>query len=1071
MNVSIERFLNDTNHTNGGDIYSPILDACLENVQSNEMIRLNGSFNNQLILDRSKERAYHNEIASSEMNSNFKSIDESDTRWNIQNTNSSLNIGRYDDSIMNNIIDLEKIETNYDSDIDETNTTFQRLVDNLIDSSDESRSESKDFNDTVLSFSNVKLDQSNSRITIDDCGDSFSDSNGIESNRKLNFSLQQNDFNEKNSNHNFNNNRKNRNTKKFTQLNDESKSNEKTISETFSQDHCDLRNSKQIYQIGSISTELEHKQTNSIQSEENLFEKQVKFAQKLGYSTEQVRLALKRLGANCQQNELLAELIKISADLNLMIRYCDAIEPSNENNLSNEEKSKLISTSIQNQQYSHHHHHHHHHHQLLGSSISSSILLDSNENVENPSLKVEQINSRAVIGKTLSSPIIGDDHPSKASISKQSNSNLRAIVIDGSNVAANHGQHKCFSSRGIQICIEWFQARGHDNITTFVPSWRKSPKANFDLPTKDRDILIKLQQEGYLYFTPSRTVSGKMIASYDDRYILNYALKQDAVIVSNDEFRDLKAENPEYKKLIDERLLTYLFVKDEFMPPEDPLGQHGPSLTKLLSKSNKTNATVKNKSKFNQPCPYNKKCTYGNKCKYLHENRNHSASFDGSIVESSMIQQEQNNKLKIQKSLPLNRSSNQSSIQGPIQPRTAFNLSSSNKNLLIQNNTINTKSIDPILVSEKSLYRSKSTAMINDDMKQRANSRLPGNSKLHRKLERQLTLNPDADPRLMNLRTNPNDTDLSLTDLKSFGSNDYGLNLYDDIDQINNSNEKILSNSIAKLSLTSFNENQFDCNNRVQMRKLTASSSNASYIDSRSISSCSSISPLNGPFMKSNIKSMMESKSLNTNLLSNNQSTALYSTHFSTSCSDVLQSEEFDSPLNSMFHFDKRFPPIGSVSEEGLDYGKIIKSEPKINSQSYDRNDSFESNELNSRAVESERSLIDCSLRRLNSDDQRKQNHHSCSSIDEDSRFIDDLTIQKSSKFDEIRSKIYYHLSFLFPCSIVYKAMEMMPNETDSYAICETIIKMRPSPPPPPPSTSSSSSLNQSNLNQDQCQE
>ena len=45
-------------------------------------------------------------------------------------------------------------------------------------------------------------------------------------------------------------------------------------------------------------------------------------------------------------------------------------------------------------------------------------------------------------------------------IGDTTNSNLRPIVIDGSNVAMSHGNSEMFSCRGIEICVEWFRARG-----------------------------------------------------------------------------------------------------------------------------------------------------------------------------------------------------------------------------------------------------------------------------------------------------------------------------------------------------------------------------------------------------------------------------------------------------------------------------------------------------------------------------------------------------------------------------------------------------------------------------------
>ncbi|KAK9393714.1 putative ribonuclease ZC3H12B [Crotalus adamanteus] len=52
-----------------------------------------------------------------------------------------------------------------------------------------------------------------------------------------------------------------------------------------------------------------------------------------------------------------------------------------------------------------------------------------------------------------------------------------------------------------------------------------------------------------------------------------------------------------------------------FMPPDDPLGRHGPSLENFLRKK----PVIPEHKK--QPCPYGKKCTYGHKCKYYHPER------------------------------------------------------------------------------------------------------------------------------------------------------------------------------------------------------------------------------------------------------------------------------------------------------------------------------------------------------------------------------------------------------------------------------------------------------------------
>ncbi|XP_054855770.1 endoribonuclease ZC3H12A [Eublepharis macularius] len=192
--------------------------------------------------------------------------------------------------------------------------------------------------------------------------------------------------------------------------------------------------------------------------------------------------------------------------------------------------------------------------------------------------------------------------------------NLRPIVIDGSNVAMSHGDKDVFSCRGILLSVNWFLDRGHTDITIFVPSWRKE-QSRPDVPITDQHILRDLEKKKILVFTPSRRVGGKRVVCYDDRFIVKLAYESDGIIVSNDTYRDLQTERPEWKKFIEERLLMYSFVNDKFMPPDDPLGRHGPSLDNFLRKMPVLPELRK------QQCPYGKKCTYGIKCRFYHPER------------------------------------------------------------------------------------------------------------------------------------------------------------------------------------------------------------------------------------------------------------------------------------------------------------------------------------------------------------------------------------------------------------------------------------------------------------------
>ena len=80
----------------------------------------------------------------------------------------------------------------------------------------------------------------------------------------------------------------------------------------------------------------------------------------------------------------------------------------------------------------------------------------------------------------------------------------------------DHGKQRygeiSFSSRGIELCVEYFKKRGHDQVIAFLPRFRLKVGKSDD-PT----VLKKLEQSGNLICTPSREVDGKAITSYDDR--------------------------------------------------------------------------------------------------------------------------------------------------------------------------------------------------------------------------------------------------------------------------------------------------------------------------------------------------------------------------------------------------------------------------------------------------------------------------------------------------------------------------------------------------------------------------
>ncbi|XP_011493802.1 PREDICTED: NEDD4-binding protein 1 [Ceratosolen solmsi marchali] len=165
-----------------------------------------------------------------------------------------------------------------------------------------------------------------------------------------------------------------------------------------------------------------------------------------------------------------------------------------------------------------------------------------------------------------------EDNEVVTKVKKFKKGKLREIVIDGSNIAMAYTNNKIFSETGIKVLIDYFTKKGH-TIKVFVPQYRRSRKF---------PLLEKWYKEGIVVFTPSRKLGNKSYTPYDDRYILEYATACNGIVVSQDQFRDLYTEKPQYRDTIENRLLVPTFVGEYVMFPEDPLGRDGPTLADFL---------------------------------------------------------------------------------------------------------------------------------------------------------------------------------------------------------------------------------------------------------------------------------------------------------------------------------------------------------------------------------------------------------------------------------------------------------------------------------------------------------
>ena len=76
-----------------------------------------------------------------------------------------------------------------------------------------------------------------------------------------------------------------------------------------------------------------------------------------------------------------------------------------------------------------------------------------------------------------------------------------------------HGLGSVFSCKGIEIAVDYFIKRGHTQITTLVPRFRRGTKDS-NRPTTSPEILDKLQHQGYIIYTPSVFSRNRLKAAY-----------------------------------------------------------------------------------------------------------------------------------------------------------------------------------------------------------------------------------------------------------------------------------------------------------------------------------------------------------------------------------------------------------------------------------------------------------------------------------------------------------------------------------------------------------------------------
>jgi hypothetical protein len=146
---------------------------------------------------------------------------------------------------------------------------------------------------------------------------------------------------------------------------------------------------------------------------------------------------------------------------------------------------------------------------------------------------------------------------------KKDTPKAKEIVIDGPNLGMAHsGNSWPASAKGIEITIRYFQQLGWQ-VRAFVP--RHYLSAGGKRGVDDHKLLESLCNEGCVVATPSQ--------DHDDHYWIAYALQTGAYVITNDRMKNHAEEHDggkeEFYSWRDEKVISYMFVGDMFMPNPD----------------------------------------------------------------------------------------------------------------------------------------------------------------------------------------------------------------------------------------------------------------------------------------------------------------------------------------------------------------------------------------------------------------------------------------------------------------------------------------------------------------------
>jgi hypothetical protein len=219
--------------------------------------------------------------------------------------------------------------------------------------------------------------------------------------------------------------------------------------------------------------------------------------------------------------------------------------------------------------------------QLFSCDHQPSAFSHSNASSSDRFQSVSGISTSLVFTDTTQTPqtVASRSFPQSSGSTRR----LRPVIIDGLNVGYHYGHtDRRFNARGVLIAVDHFLKMGHDVKAVL-------PKNVTGREVINRSVLKQLDRMGLIDWSPSRVPINEhgqretRITSHDDSFIVKAAFEKKAVILSNDQYRDIAVCYPQWSETIRKRLLQYWFSGEFLLLPSDPNGPSGDSLETFLS--------------------------------------------------------------------------------------------------------------------------------------------------------------------------------------------------------------------------------------------------------------------------------------------------------------------------------------------------------------------------------------------------------------------------------------------------------------------------------------------------------